>query len=52
MIARFLAGMVLGALVLVLLLAHFTVEAAACCKFERAPKPQPQSCWFFCAPRK
>jgi hypothetical protein len=51
MIARFLAGMTLGALVLVLLLAHFTAEASIPKggKFERSA---PASCWIFCAPKR
>jgi len=51
MIARFLAGMTLGAMVMVLLLAHFAAEASIPKggKFERVA---PASCWFFCSPRK
>jgi hypothetical protein len=51
MIARFLAGMVLGAMVLVLLLAAFESDASVPKggKFEGA-RPAPASCWVFCRP--
>ena len=47
MIARFIAGMAIGAMVLVLLLAAFEADAAACCKFERV---EPVKCWLLCRP--
>ena len=47
MIARFLAGMMLGAMVLVLLLAAFDADASVPKggKFEHSA---PASCWLFC----
>ena len=50
MIARFLAGMTLGAMVMVLLLAHFAADASVPKggKFEGVVRPA--SCWLFCAP--
>lgn len=50
MIDRFIAGMTLGAMVLVLLLAAFAADASVPKggKFERT---HPASCWLFCAPR-
>ena len=51
MIARFLAGMALGAMVLVMLLAAFEADASVPKggKFERAA---PASCWLFCRPQR
>jgi hypothetical protein len=51
MIARFIAGMALGAFILIMLLAamesHASVPKGG--KFERAA---PAKCWFLCAPKK
>jgi hypothetical protein len=51
MIVRFLAGMTLGAMVLVMLLAAFEADASVPKggKFERSA---PASCWLFCRPQR
>ena len=51
MIARFLAGMALGAMVLVMLLAAFEADASVPKggKFEGAA---PASCWLLCSLRQ
>lgn len=52
MIARFLAGMTLGAIVMVLLLAHFAAEASVPKGGKFEGRAQPASCWIFCAPKR
>jgi hypothetical protein len=51
MIARFLAGMALGAMVLVMLLAAFAAEASIP-KGGKFEARAPASCWLLCSLRR